>query len=799
MAVMGVWAQQLHPDRILYVKNIQNLEAIEGVAVKLVKENQEVIFTDTTNEKGLIQLDYLPQSLELWVEFRHSLYETESISFEKLRQTNFEVFLSPNSFSLDEVVFTSSKFRSKRNEVAQSISVLKKSDIALLNPQTSADMLTHNGKVFVQKSQMGGGSPNLRGFEANKVLLVVDGVRMNNAIYRSGHLQSVLTIDPDIIERSEVLFGPGSVVYGSDALGGVMHFHTLSPKLSIQDRVQTKATLSSRLSSVNREKRIHAHIEIGGKKWASLTSLSLSDFDDLRVGQFRTRAFRGLGIRDSFVVRENGQDRIIANPDPNTQRPSGYKQLDFLQKMVFVPNQKTEHILNLQLSNSTDIPRFDRLTQLRDGRLRYAAWYYGPQSRLQASYQVHHVGQNILWDEFKGTFAYQHIRESRHTRNFQSDWLNHRREALDIGSVNVDFQKRLLGKVLLSYGIEGMLNDVQSTAESEDIVKGTLMPLDTRYPDGGSILRSIAGYATVLYNPKDQLSLKGGVRWTRVGLNSSLVDTSFYFFGMDEIEQRNQAFSGSLEMIYRPNKNWKLGFMAGTGFRAPNLDDVAKIFDSQPGNVVIPNENLKPEYTYNSEFSLGYKFGKFLSLESNTYFTFYDQAIVLRDAGEDSILYEGVLSNVQQNVNAQRAYLFGSSLGLLLRFSSFTFESTLNYTYGHVLDHGLVIPLDHIPPVFGKSQLTYRRKRLTLTVESFYQGWKRLDRFSPRDFNNLEFATEEGWPAWAVINIRSERKIGKSHFVRLGVENLMDLHYRSFSSRISAPGRNIYVAVQLNF
>ncbi|NJN34367.1 MAG: TonB-dependent receptor plug domain-containing protein [Saprospiraceae bacterium] len=76
----------------------------------------------------------------------------------------------------------------------------------------------------------------MRGFEASRVLLVVDGVRMNNLIYRSGHLQNAITVDQNMLDRVEVLFGTASTVYGSDALGGVVHFFTKKPLLNAQKR-----------------------------------------------------------------------------------------------------------------------------------------------------------------------------------------------------------------------------------------------------------------------------------------------------------------------------------------------------------------------------------------------------------------------------------------------------------------------------------------------------------------------------------------------------------------------------------
>ncbi|MCI4669293.1 MAG: TonB-dependent receptor [Bacteroidia bacterium] len=800
MLVMGAsQAQQTHPRKALYIKDANDSHPIEGAAIVVLNAQKEVVFEDSTNHGGYVILSELMFNPKWYFNIQHPSYQTALISFGEIQKHNYEVFLPPNSYELDEVVFTADKFQKNIMEVAYSISVLKKPEIELSNPQTSADLLAHNGKVFVQKSQMGGGSPNLRGFEANKVLLVIDGVRMNNAIYRSGHLQNVLTIDPEIVERSEVLFGPGSVIYGSDALGGVMHFYTLNPRLSTSGKTQVRGTISSRYGSVNHEKRLHGRVEIQGNKLSSLTSLSLTDYDDLRIGSNRKSSWEGIGLRDSFVIRENGEDKIMANPDPDIQRFSGYSQMDFLQKFLFIPNEKVRHTLNFQFSNSTDIPRSDRLAQLREGRLRYADWNYGPQKRLQASYHFHHTAKTAFWDEFQGNFAYQNVGESRNSRLFQSDWLNHRREKLDIGSINLDFQKKLAEPTLLAYGLEGFVNKVNSSAESENIVDGEVQNLDTRYPDGGSLMKSFAGYITVNHKLNKKLSFKAGLRWTLVGLDSKLEDSSFYDFDFDEISQRNHAFSGSVEAVYRPRKRWEIGWTAGSGFRAPNLDDVAKIFDSQPGNVVFPNQNLKPEYTYNTDLSIRYFLDKKFSIEATGFATYYDQAIVLRDAGIDSIFYEGVLSNVQINVNAQKAFLAGGSLGVLLNLYPISLRSSVNYSYGEVIDHIESSPKDHIPPLFGKSQLKFENNKITLVAEAFYQAWKRLDRFSQRDFNNLEFATAEGWPAWVIFNLRSEIKFSKKIRLQLGVENLADLHYRSYSSRISAPGRNIYSSIRLNF
>src|SRR5687767_509129 len=165
--------------------------------------------------------------------------------------------------TMEEVIISVNKWEQKLNEVPNKIVKINKLDILRNNPQTSADLLGQTGTVFIQKSQMGGGSPMIRGFATNRVLLVIDGVRMNNAIYRSGNLQNVISIDALSVETAEVIFGPGSLVYGSDAIGGVMDFHTLEPRLATGKNMLVKGSVLGRYSTANKEKTGHIDLNLG--------------------------------------------------------------------------------------------------------------------------------------------------------------------------------------------------------------------------------------------------------------------------------------------------------------------------------------------------------------------------------------------------------------------------------------------------------------------------------------------------------------------------------------------------------
>jgi hemoglobin/transferrin/lactoferrin receptor protein len=207
----------------------------------------------------------------------------------------------------------------------------------------------------------------IRGFEASRVLLMVDGVRLNNAIFRAGHLQNIITVDNMILDRVEVIYGPSSTLYGSDALGGVVQLFTKKPLLASNQNWEINSNLLQRYASGQNENRSHFDINIANNKWAYLTSFTYGSFGDMRQGANRSSAFPDFGRRSFFVVRESGADVVKMNDDVDVQKLSGYNQYDLLQKVLYKPNENSEHLLNIQLSNSSNINRYDRLTEKSNG------------------------------------------------------------------------------------------------------------------------------------------------------------------------------------------------------------------------------------------------------------------------------------------------------------------------------------------------------------------------------------------------------------------------------------------------
>ncbi|MCF8325456.1 MAG: TonB-dependent receptor [Leadbetterella sp.] len=693
---------------------------------------------------------------------------------------------------LEEVVISANKFELKKKETPNQIELISAKQIAFQNSPNTANLLEQTGNVFVQKSQAGGGSPVLRGFEASRVLMVMDGVRMNNAIYRAGHLQNVLRIDQSMLERAEVIFGPSSVIYGSDALGGVVHFRTKNPEFDVKN---VRSYL--RYSTAIGEKTGHVDFNIGKKRLAFLTSLTFSDFGDVVQGTNRLDAYPDFGKRPFYVERQGNADVSVKNENVNNQVGTGYRQYDFLEKISFQQTENIKHALNFQFSNSSDVPRYDRLTELRNGLPRFAEWYYGPEKRLMVAYHLE-LKNTLIYDRASISLAFQDIEESRISRNFNNINRKSQLEKVNLFSLNADFQK-VIKEQTLTYGLEVVGNDVRSKAHFTNITTNEERKADTRYPDGKNIMNTWAIYVADQLKVANNLILHGGLRYAFSDLSAEFIEKSFFPFPFSQIQQKNSSLTGNLGLVYIPFAKTKLGLMGSSGFRSPNIDDLAKVFDSVAGSLIVPNPNIKPEYSYNGEVSVNQQIVNKIKIESVYYVTSMRNAIVI-DAftlnGERTVMYNGQNSKVLAAQNKAKAFIQGWNLNLKADLSKeFSLSSALNYTKGSINDAANT-PLDHIPPLFGRSAIRYQKKTIQVEVFSIYNGWKKLADYSPSGEDNLIYATQDGMPSWWTLNLRSDYQMNKNFSLQFACENILDKNYRNFASGISSPGRNFMFTVR---
>ena len=771
--------------------------AIPGVALFNKDKSKSAI----TNFDGFADISSFNQDERII--FQHlahaALWQTKS----QILTANGQVFLITDASSLDEVVLSVSKFGQKKRDIPQQIVSVTSDDVLFRNPQTAADLLQSSGQVYVQKSQLGGGSPLIRGFSTNRLLIAVDGVRFNTAIFRGGNVQNIISIDPFAVARTEVILGPGSVVYGSDAVGGVMNFYTKKPVFSFKQGTTFSGNTTLRYATANKEKTGHFDFNIGAKKWAFLTSVTYSDFDNLRMGSHGPDDY----LRTQYVETLNGVDTVVQNQNPKIQRPTAYSQINTMQKVRYMPNNNWNFDLGLFYTTTTDYPRYDRLIRTSNDTLRSAVWDYGPQQWFSGNLQIQNTPQtNTFFDKSAFTLSFQHFTESRSDRDFGAPFLYKTQEKVAAYTTAWDFEKKIK-KAKLNYGVEYIFNKVGSRGLKTDILTGTSQQDVSRYPDGSS-WQSLAGYMSTQFALAENISFLGGLRYSHI-IVAAQFDTSLFALPFTEATINTGALTGTAGVTWNPNQTlgWRLNF--GTAFRAPNIDDIGKVFDSEPGSVVVPNPDLKPEYAYNGDLGVSLNFENKIKLDFAGFYTILEDALIRRDFsldGESQIVYQGELSTIQAIQNASRAQVYGFEAGLEFAFSkAVKLSSQYNITKGFAQDQqGTKQALRHAAPAYGNTHIVYKKEKLTLDVFAVYNGQFDFEDLAPSQQNNafLYAADQNGnpyAPKWYTLNFSGQYKFSKAFQLTATLENITDQRYRPYSSGLSAPGRNLIIAATYTF
>ena len=808
-----------------YSQRIKTIDKQTGKIIRNVTVyNEGLTINLSSNNEGFVDVSEFDENEKIL--FSHISYALLKTKKSILQKQKLLVYLTKQSEQLDEVVLSVFKNEERTNRVAEQIAVISAKDIQKISPQTSADLLATIPGIKVQKSQFGGGSPVIRGMESNRVLLVVDGVRMNNAIYRKGHLQSSITVAPNLLDKTEVVFGPSSVIYGSDALGGVIHYFTKTPKLSKINKVNSQ--FFSRFSSVNQEITTTVSAEVGFPNWASFTSISHSDFGDLKIGKNRNHGFNDWGkvFYYSENTNRNYSETPTVNSDPELLKNTGYRQTDVLQKFFVTLSKNTDLKINLQYSTSSDIPRFDRLSELENSSLKFAEWNYGPQNRLLVSSQLL-IKPNKKWIE-SGiiTGAYQHIEESRIQRKFGSLDRSHREESVNVFSLNGDFSVSLTQdkKRKLSYGFEFAYNDVvsKSFGKTLNISNGEMngysdnFMVQSRYPDGGSNYLSAAAYIGYRQDVTQKSTLNTGLRVTNTNLNANWIDQTFIQLPETNITLNNSAVTATIGYVYRSNENWQLNSILSSGFRSPNIDDIGRIREKR-GNVSIPNIHVNPEIAYNAEIGIQKYFNdKKFRVGTNFYYTLLDNYIQRdfiynADGSKKQVQFDGEYGNAVSNQNKGTAYILGYTINYLGEVSStLNTSGFITYTKGRTYD--TQEPMSSIPPLFGQFELNFKKNKIELGAAVRFNSKKDIEDFNitegidnhdltPIIDPNAVIDTDKyyGSPSWMTIGVTSNYLMNDTFSIQARLDNIFDEHYIEFASGISAPGRNVSVSFVASF
>lgn len=777
-----------------------NKETLIGVFVYSVDN----VFNTTSNFEGKLMI---PEDVTYPLIFSYLGYEELRLSEKELIDFNYKVTMTQNDLLIEEIVMIGRTGISKE-DIAYATSTIQAKDIQLAAPQTSADALQSNSGVFIQKSQMGGGSPVVRGFEANKLLLVVDGVRLNNTIYRSGHLQNAITVDASILGSLEVIFGPGSLTYGSDALGGVVHFKSKEIHLAEATKKPLEIGYYGRLGSSNDERTMHGDMLYRTEKWGSLTSITISNFNDLRIGANRADKYPDdYGIRPWYVQAGDATtpDEQIVNDNPLMLKSTGYTQYDVLQKFKYEHSENLSFVWNNQFSTSSNIPRYDALTELRNGQPRYSQWDYGPQQRFLSSFTTKYVpNASNIFDKLQWIVAYQNIKEIRITSFYKSNLIEEQNEQLNILNTTLDFSKKN-GAHQFYYGLDANFNDLNSRAYQQNYggvrSEGGL----TRYPNDLGRAFSSGAYAQYYFLPGSWYKVNLGARYDYNQVDIRFEEDNIFEwpgFFYDGITNRNHSVNGSVGFHADLPYNMKLRTLVGTAFRAPNIDDIAKVRLNND-EISVPNGDLLPEKSITSEATLSYRKGQ-TEIGVTAFYTYLTDAIIRENFslpnGETIYVTNNDTFNIVANVNSDNGIVRGLSFNMNHQLNEeFNVEGGINFVRGSVINEGEeASPIAHIPPTYGRLFIGYEKDRLQLRVGTRFNGFKPLEAYGG-SADNPEFATENGSESWYTLHATAAYEIHSSLTLQVGIDNILDQFYIPFASGVPGAGRHVSVTMRGRF
>jgi len=757
---------KLNAQEIILLDALTELP-IEGVSVSSKTKDLGVI----SNNMGITNLSVFSSKETLII---------QHIAYQKIEQIKSSIqqktiFLVLKTHSLENVEITESK-----ESLKSTLKHLKITPAIMLKSQSAqtSDLLEKTMGVSIQNSQNGGGSPNLRGMEANRLLIVVDGIPLNNTIFRSGHLQSTATINPIFLKDAEVLFGPASVAYGNGAMGGAILFSTKRPenKNSTQFTQQYESSSDAVFTSIISNYKTNNSANISG--------FSLKSYGNLKMGSNRKHGFKNWG--KEAIITEN-----------NIQKGTAYQQADFFHKTLFKLSNTNFLLFNSQFSTSSNINRFDKLNDIKDGEQKYKNWYYGPQKRFFQSARLKNYFQNFASDESVFTVAYQNIKESRHKQKNGDELLNNRTETLHILDFKSDFLKQF-NRFKLNYGFDSRFQKLNSTANLSD--KNTHFYNTTRYPDGGANVINNAIYSQINLDCTKNLLLLVGSRYSINSLSATFQDTTVIHLPFNGIRVHNKSLSNSLQLVYKYNPSLRINGAVSNGFRNPNTDDIGKVFSKNDLSVIVPNNNLSPEKSLNIETGIHLKIKNIITVQLQIFQTQITDAIERREATLnelDSMNYDGEMMKIMMNTNIGRATIKGLNFAYQLKINKqFSHNTIINALHGETVDG---LPLAHIPPTSITSTLNYEYNNQAISLSTHYNALKKAIDYDLGGVDNLEEATQIGNPSWYTLSLKYSNSLDKNLTFIAGIQNIMDIHYKTFGSGISASGRNFTLSLRANF
>lgn len=678
---------------------------------------------------------------------------------------NLNILLVPKTIQLGEMVFTASRHAETVFKSQMNIAIAKPEQITRRTSPNTADALREVPGVLVQKTTAGHGAPIIRGMIGKDVLLLYNGIRLNKPTFRFGANQYMNTINVESLDRIEVTKGPGSVMFGSDAIGGVVNM--ISEHSSIDDsRQRVGFSIASRYGTADQSRLLNA--------------------------TFASR-FNRIAIKAGFGLKNIGD--LTAGKDIGKQIPTGYDEWNANFQVSLPINPRTSLEFDFLTVQQDEVPRFDKYVTKEFLPGNYETYLYDPQNRYLAAITLRSQPTNSDWlSSIQWNFSYQLEEEGTiESKTGSSTTTKNRNDLTTFGSyLQINSIWRNLH--VLSYGYEFYGDRLASGRTQEKA--GILTSQRSDYPDGSTYQQlGLFLNDNLIFNSR--LDVNVGLRWSHIHLTSPLEQP----FG--KFADNTSDFTGTIGLSYKPKRWLNLIGRYAKGFRAPNFNDTVVLKVSNAG-VDAPSPGLLPEKSHN--FEIGVKLNQ--EKLTGALFVFYNRVLDLIDRYRGT--YQGLdfydengnrlrdpgEADIFQKRNVARGYIAGWEMeGSIQLSKQWSLKGWAFWTYGQ--DETFNEPLSRIPPLMGMAAIQFFVTK-NLAFETFVRAAAKQDRLSSRDKDDNRIPIG-GTPGWKTLNFRCTGEIRPLLELNATLENILDETYKEHGSGVYSPGRNLVVGLRYSY
>ncbi len=694
---------------------------------------------------------------------------------------------------MDSLVVTAIRMATTSEELAVSVNLVGRAELRQRPVRLLLDVLAAEPGVLVQQTTAGQGAAFVRALTGSQVLLMVDGVRLNNGTFRQGPSQYLSSVDPEIMERVEVVRGASSTLYGSDAMGGVIN------------------VVTRRAGDLLRP----------GESWTAEGSYT---FDGATDGS-RARISGAVAAPDFLSGLElfggvsfGSWSHLKPGGGLPPQDPTGYDQRSGDLRLDLQATRRLRVEMSGQHSEQSHVPRYDRYVDFRapgvdgGGVGRNALYLFEPQDRSLARLKGSLAANRPWMSTLDVQVSWQVQREGRAIRGqslvdgvvVPSDRVRHVSD--DVRSVALDIQGQAIradGRGGVTYGLEMWDNVTRSHGRDEDLATGIetaslrwsgseAVPTG-RFPDGsrfgGGALYAFVDELWRMF--RVQLGGRGSVYRTTTRVGDA--------YGGD-VRSRIGNVTGEIGLVYRAMPGLSVRARAAQAFRAPNIYDLTLVGDV-PGGVSLPNPDLDPERGHTLEMGAAWTRGS--AAAELTVFRIVIDGIMDRDLGTSGFASASAVGSGQLRLltvqNLGSATVDGVEGSLSAELPA---RGRLDLSASWTLGDAVVVrdgeraaePLSRVPPPTMSHRVRWPLSRDGRSAWIEYSGRMagRQARLGFRDQLDSRIQIG-GTPAYHVHSLRGGVAWGERLRVSVGVENLFDALYRVHGSGIDAPGRHLFV------